>query len=375
MRKEQEEVFDIETDMKEFWFASLQKIRHNRKREIRNYIPDIKQLYDSGAWSKSVEAFLTNEEKQYLKYTQEQYALTQIYEPIAEGTVQFVTSLQEQYPTRLLPYEDAPYALFYKGELPREDGLTVGIVGARKCSFYGEKHAREVATVLGESGIEIISGMASGIDGISQRAALEVGGKSYGVLGCGVDVCYPKQHRGLYKDLCNHGGVIAEQPMGTQPLGMYFPMRNRIISGLSDILIIIEAKKRSGSLITADQAIEQGKEVYALPGNVDSCLSEGCNYLIKQGANVLLSPQMFLEEHESLVEKSNPCRCEKNSSKKIVLENEENLVYSSIMSQTKNITQIIEETNLPISTLINILVSLELKGYIREVTKNHYMKI
>ena len=240
---------------------------------------------------------------------------------------------------------------------------------------YGQNITEYVVSNAVKDGVVIISGLASGIDGISQRAALEVGGRSYGVLGCGVDVCYPKQHKGLYADLITHGGVISEQPLGTQPLGMYFPMRNRIISGLSDILIIIEAKRKSGSLITADQAIEQGKEVYVLPGNIDSNLSEGCNYLIKQGANILLSPQLFLEEQEKHLQNYSKNNRKKAPIEKIVLEMEEDLVYSSIMSQSKNITQIISETNLPISILINILVSLELKGYIREVTKNNYIRI
>ena len=156
--------------------------------------------------------------------------------------------------------------------------------------------AESFAGTLGEAGIQIISGMARGIDGIAQSAALRAGGASFGVLGCGVDICYPSQNREIYQQLIKQGGVISSYLPKTMPKPQYFPPRNRIISGLADALLVIEAREKSGTLITVDMALEQGREVYALPGRVADPVSEGCNRLISQGAGIVLSPQELLAE-------------------------------------------------------------------------------
>ena len=225
-------------------------------------------------------------------------------------------------------------------------------------------------SLLAEQNIDIISGLARGVDGAGQRGALNAGGRSYGVLGSGADVCYPKENRGLYEDLQKRGGVLSELPPGTPPLPQHFPARNRIISALSDIVLVIEAKDRSGSLITADQALELGKEVYALPGPVDSSLSRGCNRLIKQGAGILLSPEDLLEELHICSRES----IKKKLKNKIMLETSEELVYSRLGFYPKSIGQLAEETHIEISKLINQLVTLEVKGYIQEISKNYYIK-
>ncbi|MEG0109247.1 MAG: DNA-processing protein DprA, partial [Lachnospiraceae bacterium] len=207
--------------------------------------------------------------------------------------------------------------------------------------------------------------------GIGQRSALEAKGRSFGVLACGVDICYPKEHLGLYMDLQGHGGVLSEQPIGTPPLPFHFPARNRIISGLSDAILIIEAKESSGSLITANMALEQGKDIYALPGPVDSVLSKGCNQLIKEGAGILLSPEDLLNDLHIFCEK----KMEYLKGNKIMLETTENMVYSRLCLQPKNVNQLIEEIELTIPSLMNALISLELKGLIKEITKNYYVKM
>ena len=141
----------------------------------------------------------------------------------------------------------------------------------------------------------MVSGMARGIDGIAQKAALEAGGASFAVLGCGVDICYPEENRELYDRLLQEGGILSEYPPGMPPEPKLFPPRNRIISGLSDLVLVIEARKKSGTLITVDMALEQGREVYALPGRVSDKLSDGCNRLIRQGAGVATCPEDILE--------------------------------------------------------------------------------
>ena len=203
------------------------------------------------------------------------------------------------YPERLKELPFMPKVLYYRGELP-DDGPAAAIVGARRCTPYGRHQAAYFAQVLAANGVRIISGMALGIDEAAQRAALEAGGLSFAVLGSGADICYPPSNRDLYDKLLKQGGILSEFEPGEKPLPWHFPVRNRVISGLSDVVIVIEARPDSGSLITADLALEQGRSVYALPGRVTDAYSEGCNALIAQGASAALSPQMILDELKSL---------------------------------------------------------------------------
>ena len=154
---------------------------------------------------------------------------------------------------------------------------------------------------MGSRGIQVISGMARGIDGISQNAALKAGGSSYGVMGCGVDICYPKSNQIVYDTLLKQGGVLSSYPPGTTPQANLFPPRNRIVSGLADVLVVIEARQRSGTSITVEMALEQGREIYAVPGRITDRLSDGCNKMIKEGAHVFLSPEDFLLDLKALL--------------------------------------------------------------------------
>lgn len=201
-----------------------------------------------------------------------------------------------EYPRRLLEIPQAPKQLYVRGKLPEEGVPSVAVIGARDCSYYGQEVAKRLGRLFGENGIQVISGMARGIDGIGQQAALQAGGSSFAVLGCGADICYPRQNQDLYDRLCKQGGVISEYEWGTPPRAGYFPPRNRIVSGLADAVIVVEARKKSGTLITVDMALEQGKEVYAVPGRLVDDLSSGCNYLIKNGAGILLDMEEFMEE-------------------------------------------------------------------------------
>ena len=202
------------------------------------------------------------------------------------------------YPERLCYIPDAPQKLYYEGELPGNNVHSVAIIGARECTEYGRSMARIFAEALAKKGVYIISGMATGIDGIAQRSALEAGGKSFGVLGCGTDICYPRSNQGLYEDLKKKGGLISEYLPGTLPKRENFPRRNRLISGLADIVLVIEAKEKSGTGITVNTALEQGKDVFAVPGRVGDAMSAGCNRMISEGAGIALSPDILLQELE-----------------------------------------------------------------------------
>ena len=219
--------------------------------------------------------------------------------------IRYYSVFDKDYPKRLLKTADIPMGLFVKGSLPEEDVLTVSVVGTRKHSYYGEKQTKEFCKMIAGMGVPVISGMARGIDGIAQKTAIASGSKTYAVLGCGVDICYPEEHIRLYEQIPQCGGIISEYFPGTQPAAGLFPLRNRIISALGDILLVMEAREKSGTLITVDMALEQGKEIWVLPGRVDDALSVGCNRLIAQGAYILPTVKEFKEELMDLSVKYN----------------------------------------------------------------------
>lgn len=243
-------------------------------------------------WGKVLTA---NQVAALTEYTEKWRPEEEYFKLLEEG-IQLFTISDSGYPERLKNIPDPPFGIFVRGKLPADDVPAVAVIGARECSEYGRYVARELGTVLGRYGVVVVSGMAKGIDGISQEGALEGGGISLGVLGSGVDVCYPAQNRQLYERLLKGGAVISEYPGGTPARPQNFPPRNRIVSGLADAVVVIEARVKSGTLITVDMALEQGREVYVVPGRVTDRLSDGCNRLIKQGAGVLLDPDSFYEE-------------------------------------------------------------------------------
>jgi len=216
-------------------------------------------------------------------------------EKLKQKGIGFVSIEDGFFPNRLREIPDCPYGLYYIRDLPPEDVPSVAIIGARNCSGYGREQARIFAEKLAVRGISVISGMARGVDGIAGRAAVNAGGRSYAVLGCGVDVVYPSENGELYKMLKEKGGIISENLPGTQPKTSLFPRRNRLISGLADLVLVIEARRRSGTVITVDSALEQGREIFALPGRVSDALSDGCNFLISQGAGIACTPESVIE--------------------------------------------------------------------------------
>lgn len=213
-----------------------------------------------------------------------------------EAEMRVLLRQDAEYPERLRKIPGPPKELHVLGRVPSEQILTVALIGARDCSAYGKYVAADLGAALGRRGIQVISGMARGIDGIGQEAALDAGGSSFGVLGCGVDICYPAGNRRIYEKLKRSGGLLSEYPPGTPPLPGHFPPRNRIVSGLADVVVVVEAREKSGTLITVDMALEQGREVYVVPGRITDPLSAGCNKLLKLGAGLILSIEEFLEE-------------------------------------------------------------------------------
>ena len=231
----------------------------------------------------------------YIKERKEENAKRE-YEELQTKGILFYPEYHPFYPVKLLSIPVRPFGIFVKGKLPDVRQRSLAIVGARDCSEYGQYVARHFAEKMAQNGVAVISGLARGIDGIAQRAAMEAGGESFGVLGCGADICYPKSNEKLYRMCMERGGILSTYLPGTPPTPNLFPPRNRIISGLSDGILIIEAREKSGTIITADLALEQGKDVFVIPGRVTDRLSDGCNSLIRQGASLIQSPEQLLEE-------------------------------------------------------------------------------
>ncbi len=287
------------------------------------------------------------------------------------GGIQYISRKETVYPERLKNFKRMPKGLYVLGRLPADDKPSIAIVGSRRSTNYGNEIARFFAKELALAGVQIISGMAWGIDGMAHEGALEAGGDTFAVLGSGVDICYPAGHRKLYEKLISCGGVLSEQLPGMAPLPGHFPARNRIISGLSDLVLVVEAKEKSGALITADFALEQGKDVFAVPGRIKDPLSAGCLNLLKQGAGLADSPFTILE---ILGISGNITKKQTTDSANFALAKEEDIVYSCIGPCPVCLDELVQKTHLPVQKIISVLVGLELKGCIREIQKNEYVR-
>lgn len=284
--------------------------------------------------------------------------------------ISFLSLEDENYPPKLRNIPDAPFGIYVKGRLPWENQKTVAIVGARMCSEYGHAVARKLGQQLAAHGVCVISGMARGIDSEGHWGAIEAGGMTCAVLGCGIDVCYPASGRKLYDKILDKGGILSEYPPGVQPHPGFFPARNRIISGLSDVVVVVEAKAKSGSLITADFALEHGKEIYAVPGRLYDSLSVGCNTLIRQGAGIISDVDDFLKELE-LCGTKEPYQ---ENFTKLLLEKEESLVYSGLSLRPTSIEELLQSTGFSMPELTELLVRLQQRGFITETFKNYYIR-
>ncbi len=283
-----------------------------------------------------------------------------------------ITNDQERFPEKLLPYPGMPKELYYAGALPDPSLPCAAIVGSRMCSPYGRIQAFSFARALSENGVQVISGMAAGIDSESHRGALEGKTPTFAVLGCGVDVCYPRSSRPLRdRILYQKGGILSEYPPGTQPLTWHFPIRNRIISALADLVLVVEARSRSGSLITAGYALEQGKTVYAIPGPVNDPLCQGTNRLIFDGAGVALSPEVLLSEFGITA------HAQTNStalSMDTAGDEEAARLLEMIGPKVTDADTLARQTGLPVREINSRLMMLVMEGKLRQVDGCRYIR-
>ena len=287
-----------------YWLVSVPWIGQGPVPKILNAFDSPRQAYEASD-EELIKRSGSKQVSELIRFRKENNIFKK-YDDFMSGNMKITFLWDDDYPIRLKNIPDPPIALFYYGRLPENNKLAVAMIGARQCSPYGVKTARELGEELGKNDVNVISGMAFGIDGISQKAAIEAGGYSYAVLGSGADVCYPDSNSDLYEMLKESGGILSSYPPGTPAMSRYFPPRNRIVSGLSDAVVVVEARARSGTLITVDMALDQGRDIYAVPGRLNDELSAGCNGLIGHGAKVYLSPNIFMsdlmEDHLSQME-------------------------------------------------------------------------
>lgn len=301
------------------------------------------------------------------------------YERLAEHHVTFVHPESSSFPERLKVIPDPPYGLYVKGRMPEREQKAVAIIGARNSTHYGREMARYFGRELSKCGLTVISGLARGIDGMAHQGALEAGNYTLGVLGCGIDVIYPQENYELFAQMEISGGIMSESGLGVTPVAGLFPQRNRLISGMADGILVVEAREKSGTFITVDQGLEQGKEIFALPGRVLDQQSAGCNHLIKLGAHMVTEVSDVLEVLH-FEGKHGDSKSIKNltgqTDGKNLLAPLEKIVYSVLSVEPKYIDDIIYETRLAPGEVCMYLNKLVMSGVVEEPARNYYsMKI
>jgi len=281
------------------------------------------------------------------------------------------------YPPSLAAIPDPPSHLYLKGEIRPEDGLALAIVGSRAASTYGLQTTNRIARDLARHGVTVVSGMARGIDSEAHKGALAAGGRTIAVLGSGLNVIYPPENRELYHRIAERGAVVSEYPLDAEPDAVHFPSRNRIISGLSLGVTIVEAAPKSGSLITAQLALEQGREVFAVPGSVDSMRSRGTHHLIRQGAHLVETAEDILTELESLVRAwgRGAQRVEAPAAPPEPLSREEEQVLALLGEEPLHIDLLTERAGLSPSSTASALLTLELKGRARQIPGKRFVRV
>jgi DNA processing protein len=286
-----------------------------------------------------------------------------------EHGLRVLTESDCDYPRNLREIPDPPAVLFVRGQLLPRDALAVAIVGSRHGTQYGRVQAERLAASLARAGLTIVSGLARGIDGVAHRAALDAGGRTLAVLGSGLLNIYPSEHCDLAADVAGSGAVLSEFPLGAAPLAGAFPQRNRIISGLSLGVIVVEAADRSGALVTARHAVEQSREVFALPGRVDSRMSRGCHRLIRDGAALVETADDVLEALGPLVERA-PVSEDRvvHHPAELLLNEVEQQVLGAVESEPTSIDEVVRATALPAPVVLSTISILEMRRLVRRVS-------
>ena len=352
------------------WLNSITGITNKTIDKLYEYYESLENIWLTS--SKDIEGipFLSdNIKNQILKYKNKTY-FENLMENIIKENVNILTILDNEFPERLKYIPDCPKVIYFKGDKLKKEEKILAIVGSRKATAYGKHITNKLTNELLDIGVTPISGMAKGIDTEVHLASIKKEQRNIAVLGCGVDVIYPKSNKYIYEKIIENGSVISEFPLGTEPLRYNFPQRNRIISGLSHGVLVIEANEKSGSLITAHHAAEQGREVFAVPGNINSIYSKGTNLLIKDGAKIVLGIEDIIEEIKEF--ENIKIIAKKKDIDYIKLSKDENKIVSYIEREPMHADLICLKTNISISNVNSILTILEMKGIVRRLPNQFF---
>ena len=358
-------------EMYYYWLHNVEGIGKRTFQKILDYMSP-QELFESNR--ENTFTFLTEAQRENIKMSKAKWNVTTEWESLQRRKIGVIGLRQKSYPNKLFKIPDPSPILYYKGKQNILNKPSVAVIGARACSNYGSLVAKELGRQLAFMGIVVVSGMARGIDSICQNACLEAGGESIGVLGSGVEVCYPPENKFLYERLQEQGALVSENLPFTKPSPGLFPLRNRIISGLADIIVVVEAREKSGSLITVDMALEQGKEVYAIPGRITDSVSQGCNRLIKQGAGIIFSIEDFLEEICPILQKNYEVKAETREPN---LSEEEKAILKALDVSCKTMEEIynLVKKEFPVMTIIRLMeliLELQMKQIIKEESGYYY---
>jgi DNA processing protein len=346
------------------------------RNRIWEAVPDIADLFTRGEkFLKSLG--IPNEVYPAFLSRAYQAAAEEIFEWAGRENCRFLIRGMQGYPALLQELWDAPLVLYARGSMNNLDVPCIAVVGSRRPTLYGLQMAEEIASDLGKRGICIVSGLARGIDAAAHRGCMKDGGNTIAVLGCGIDIVYPPEHRQLKEQIVESGLIVTEFPPGSSPSPHNFPIRNRVISGLSMGSLVVEANEKSGSLITARFALEQNREIFAIPGNLTSPTSYGPNYLIKQGAKLVQSWKDVIEEMPNVL-REEIFACEetlKSSSPelKLISENEKKLLLRLKLDEATHFDKLYHYGDLNIAELSEKLLNLEIEGWIRRLPGNRYI--
>lgn len=355
-----------------FWLASVPGIGQAKCRALLAVFHSPQAVYEADTAALEKVDKLRPKDIRSIALSKNPEEIEQAWEKCQKQKIHFVWQGEKEYPTKLRQIYDAPFGLFYKGSLPAEDRPVLAVVGARNASYKSCQLAYRMGKELAENGVAVVSGLARGIDIGAQKGVLSVAvGKTYGVMGCGIDICYPREHIEPYTLMQRHGGIVSEYPPGVAPRPGNFPMRNRLISAFSDGILVIEAGRGSGSLITAEVGLEQGKDIFVVPGGVFDRSFEGSNQLIQNGAALVTKTKdildglgLFLDEDVS----------ERKKKSEFCLATTEKTLYDRLSLEPIHLSEIAEISGFPVQKAIEILLSLEMKGVVKNIG-NHYFAL
>jgi DNA processing protein len=356
------------SDLK-YWvgFSRIQGIGRAKFSQLESYFGDLRHAWEASA-AELKAAGLDAKSIETIVATRPQISPDAELERLERNHINALTWNDPAFPAKLKEIYDAPPILYVRGNITPEDEWTIAVVGTRRATIYGREVTERLVTELVRNRITIVSGLARGVDSIAHRTALEVGGRTIAVFACGLDTVYPPENVKLAQSIIEHGALVSEYPLGIKPKKEHFPLRNRIMSGLSLGVLVTEGDVDSGALITVKWALEQNREVFAVPGNIFSPASRGVNRLIKEGAKLVSDVQDILEElNLTMIPKQLEMRA-------LVPENEtESLILKHLSFEPTHIDEVCRSSCLPIATVSSTLAMMELKGLVRQMGGMNYI--